>query len=153
MSTEIEILAFEDFTPGMTWELGDVEVTEQDIRDFGVRFDPQPFHTDPVAAATGPFGGLVASGWHTVALTTRVLVDRLYARSRALGSPGVEAIRWPHPVRPGDRLSVRFSVLEARRSGSRPDRGVVRCHVETVTQNGDVAMTLEGVNFFGCRDA
>ena len=147
-----DALAFEDFTPGATWEFGEVEVTEQAICEFGLRFDPQPFHTDPEAAGTGPFGGLVASGWHTVALTTRILVEELYARSRALGSPGVESIRWPSPVRPGDRLSVRFSVLDARRSQSRPDRGVVRCRVETLTQNGDVAMTLEGVNFFGCRE-
>ena len=123
------------------------------VLDFGTRFDPQPFHTDPEAAARSPFGGLVASGWHTCAITTRLLVDGLYSRTATLGSAGVDEIRWRRPVRPGDRLSARFTVLEARPSQSRPERGIVRCRVETLDQRDEVVMTLSGTNFVAVRPA
>lgn len=144
-------LHLEDFPAGATWQLGDHEITETAIVSFGEQFDPQPFHTDPSAARDSAFGGLVASGWHTSAITARILVDELYSNAASLGSPGVEEIRWTHPVRPGDRLSVRFSVTESRTSSSKPDRGVVHCFVETLNQRDEVVMTLRGAMFFARR--
>ncbi|GAA3546896.1 MaoC family dehydratase [Nocardioides daeguensis] len=146
------LLYLEDFPLGATWELGAYQVTETAIVEFGTQFDPQPFHTDVEAARGSSFGGLVASGWHTSAITTRILVDELYSRAASLGSPGVEEIRWTRPVRPGDSLSVRFTVTESRPSASKPDRGVVHCLVETLNQDGDVVMTLRGAMFFARRD-
>jgi acyl dehydratase len=102
---------FEDFAPGTVFEYGEIPVTEAEIIEFARRFDPQYIHVSPDAAARGPFGGLIASGWHTAAMMMRLIVHEL---------------RWFKPVRPGDVLSVRLSVLEATRSRSKPDRGVVR---------------------------
>lgn len=145
-------LYFEDFVPGRSWTLGDHEVSTAAIVQFGEQYDPQPFHVDEEAATRSPFGGLVASGWQTSAITARILVEELYSRSASLGSPGVEALRWTRPVRPGDRLSVTFVVTDARPSTSRPDRGIVRCAVTTSNQAGEVVMTLDGTMFFARRD-
>lgn len=144
-------LYLEDFPVGATWTLGDHEMTEEAVLAFGEQFDPQPFHVDREAAAASRFGGLIASGWHTSAVTARILVEHLYSRAAALGSPGVEQIRWTQPVRPGDRLKVRFTVVESRVSASKPDRGVVTSQVETLNQDGHVVMTLRGATFFATR--
>lgn len=142
---------FEDFVPGSIHQLGSVQVSEQEIIEFARRFDPQPFHTDPLAARESIFGGLIASGWHTGALMMRMLVAEYIPHASSLGSPGVDEIRWLQPVRPGDSLSVRVTVLEARRSRSRPDRGVVRSQCEVLNQRGEVVMTAQALGMFRCR--
>jgi acyl dehydratase len=142
---------FEDYEPGSAIEYGSIAVEEADIIDFAKRFDPQEFHTDPDAAKRGPYGGLIASGWHTCSLVMRVLVDRHLSPASSLGSPGVDELRWLRPVRPGDTLSIRVSVLEANRSRSKPDRGMVRSLIEVLNQNREVVMSLKAMNLVRCR--
>src|ERR1700676_2343773 len=133
----------EDFPTGSSAELGSVHVTEDEIRSFATRYDPQPFHTDPEAAKRWPYGGLIASGWHTAAMAMRVLVDTFIDGETSLGSPGLGPLHWRLPVRPGDVLRVRVRVTENRLSQSKPDRGTLVFEVEVLNQNGDVAMTIE----------
>jgi len=140
---------FEDFAEGQTLELGTISLTEQEIIEFASKYDPQPMHVDPEAARKSIYGGLIASGWHTVARYMRLVVDNVLNGTDSLGSPGVDQLRWLKPVRPGDTLTARFHILEARASNSRPDRGIVRSRGELVNQTGDVVMTCEAVNFFG----
>ncbi|MEP7180847.1 MAG: MaoC family dehydratase [Betaproteobacteria bacterium] len=142
---------FEDYAPGSTCEFGPVRVDADEIVEFGRRYDPQPIHTDPAAAAAGPFGGLIASGWHTIALVMRVLVERYLSHVASLVSPGIDELRWLKPVRPGDELYVRVTVQEATRSRSKPDRGLVRTFIETVNQDGDAVMTFKAMNLIRCR--
>jgi acyl dehydratase len=142
---------FEDYVPGTSAEFGGVTVTEDDILTFARQYDPQPFHTDPEAAARTAYGGLIASGWHTVAVTMRVLVDHYLSRVASLGSPGIDELRWTRPVRPGDHLRVRVTVLEARPSRSKPDRGLVRSHIEVLNHHDEVVMTLTAMNLLRRR--
>jgi acyl dehydratase len=142
---------FEDFAVGETLELGSAQVTAAEIIAFGEQFDPQPFHVDPVRAEASAFGGLVASGWHTAGLYMRLFAEGVLNRAPSFGSPGVEQLRWLRPVRPGDTLQARFTVLEVRASRSRPDRGIVRSRGELINQDGEVALSLEATNFFGRR--
>src|SRR5436305_13390970 len=107
---------FEDYVPGATARYGPIAMSQAEIIEYAQRFDPQPIHTDPVAAAAGAFGGLIASGWHTVGVVMRVLVENYLARGAALASPGVDELRWVKPVRPGDLLHARVTVLSATRS-------------------------------------
>jgi len=143
---------FEDYVPGFTVDCGSVSVSEAEIIAFAKEFDPQPFHVDPVGAADGPFGGLIASGWHTTSLTMRQLVDHWISPESSLGAAGVDEIRWPRPVRPGDTLHVRATVLEARRSNSKPDRGIIRSVAEVTNQDGDTVMRLTAINFVLARN-
>lgn len=138
---------FEAFIPGAVFDAGSFTVTEAEIIEFARRYDPQLFHTDPVAAKSSAFGGLIASGWQTVALTMRQLIDHVFGETTGLGSPGVDELRWLRPVRPGDTLAVRVSVLEAQPSRSKPDRGLIRFKIEAENQNGELAMTLVGLAF------
>jgi acyl dehydratase len=142
---------WEDYVPGTVHELGSVTVDQAGIIGFARQFDPQPFHLDPEAARRSPYGGLIASGWHTAALAMRMLVDGFLAGAASLGSPGVDEVRWLHPVRPGDTLSLRVEILEARRSRSKPEQGIVRTRVEVLNQAGAVVMHLVGTNFIRCR--
>lgn len=151
--TDLGLNYFEDYVPGTTYDCGSVSVSQAEIIFFAEQFDPQPFHVDPRAAAGGPFGGLVASGWHTVALVMRQLVDNYLSAEASLGSPGVDELRWPHPVRPGDTLRVRATVLEARRSQSRPDRGIMKTAIEAVNQDGRTVMRATATNFLRVRPA
>jgi acyl dehydratase len=146
-------LYFEDYVPGMVREFGSEPVEEAEIIEFGKRFDPQEFHTDPEAAARGPFGGLIASGWHTAALMMRMFADNYLSKASSLGSPGIDELRWLRPVRPGDTLRVRASVTEAKRSRSKPDRGVVHTVTEVLNQNGEVVMTVKAMTLIRCREA
>jgi acyl dehydratase len=107
---------FEDYVPGSTHECGTASIDAASIVIFGKGFDSQPIRVDPGAAALGPFGGLIASGWHTAALTMRLLVENYLSAEASLGGAGADEIRWPHPVRPGDTLRVRATVVESRRS-------------------------------------
>jgi len=142
---------FDDYLPGATYDCGSVSVSEDEIVSFARQFDPQPFHVDPGAAARGPFGGLIASGWHTAALVMRQLVDHYLPEEASLGSPGLDEMRWPDPVRPGDTLRVRASVVEARRSLSKPDRGIMKTAIEAVNQDGRTVMRATAINFLRVR--
>ena len=142
---------FEDFVPGAVAEFGPIAIDEAEVIAFARQYDPQPIHTDPEAAAAGPFGGLIASGWHTVSLVMRVLVDNYLARGASLASPGVDELRWLQPVRPGDMLRVRATVVEARRSQSKPDRGLVRTKIEALNQDERIVMSMVAMNLFRCR--
>jgi acyl dehydratase len=142
---------FEDYVPGDVFEYGEIQVSEADIIEFARRFDPRTMHIDLEAAAHGPFGGLIASGWHTTAMMMRVVVDHFLPKHASLGSPGIDELRWLRPVRPGDVLRVRVTVLEVTRSRSKPDRGVVRSFMEVLNQRGEVAMSLKAMNMIGCR--
>jgi len=144
---------FEDYLPGTTTELGSIRVDEAEVVDFAQRYDPQPFHVDRAAAAAGPFGGLIASGWHTCALMMRLLVEQYLSPVSSLGSPGVDELRWLRPVRPGDELVLRTTVEEARRSTSKPDRGIVRTRVELVGQEGRAVLRMLATNLVRARPA
>jgi acyl dehydratase len=142
---------FEDYIPGSVHEFGSTQVNEEEIIAFASQFDPQSFHLDREPAETSVFGGLVASGWHTASMTMRMLVDYYLSEVSSLGSPGIDELRWLLPVRAGDELTVRVRVLEARRSGSRPDRGIVRSYTETLKQNNEVVMHMTATTFVRCQ--
>jgi acyl dehydratase len=144
---------FEDFGVGDVIELGGFPpLSEEDIVAFARQWDPQPFHVDRERAKESIFGGLIASGWHTGAIAMRLLVDGLLNRSAAQGSPGANGIRFLRPVRPGDSLSARYTVLEVARSASRPALGKVRALTELVNQHGEVVLTMDATGFFDRRD-
>jgi acyl dehydratase len=138
---------FDDYALGSTYECGSVSIDQASIIAFAKEFDPQPFHVDPVAAAAGPYGGLIASGWHTAALVMRLLVENYLAAESSLGSAGLDELRWPHPVRPGDTLRVRATVVESRRSLSKPNRGIVKTMVEAANSDGATVMRATAINF------
>ena len=142
----------EDYVPGLTVDCGSFSISEAEIIAFAKEYDPQPFHVDPVAAADGPFGGLIASGWQTTSLMMRLLVEHFLSPETSLGSAGVDEIRWPSPVRPGDTLHVRASVLEARRSKSKPDRGIVRSLAEVTNQHDETVLRMTAINFVLLRN-
>ena len=142
---------FEDYALGTTYECGHVSVDDASIIAFAKEFDPQPFHVDPVAAASGPFGGLIASGWHTAGLVMRLLVENYLSAEASLGGAGADEIRWPCPVRPGDTLRVRATVIESRRSLSKPDRGIIKTLAEAENQDGRAVMRCTAINFLRVR--
>jgi acyl dehydratase len=144
---------FEDYVVGSTVELAPVDVTLEDIVDFGRRYDPQPFHVDEVAAATSPFGGIVASGWHTCALLMRSIVAGYITGEGNLGGSGAKEIRWFVPVRPGDRLQPTATIVGARRSASRPDRGVIETEVQAHNQAGELVTRMTLVHLTLTRPA
>jgi acyl dehydratase len=142
---------FEDFSPGQAFALGTYEVTAAEIIDFSQRFDPQPFHVDEQAAVASPFGGLIASGWHTAAMFMRLYVDAVLVDSASHGSPGIEQLRWLEPVRPGDVLSGTFTVESVRPSQSRPGRGTVFFRGEMTNAGGTTVLSMTGRGLFGRR--
>jgi acyl dehydratase len=142
---------FEDFQVGDVSEFGPVTVTAAEIVEFAERYDPQPFHLDADAAAATPYGGLIASGWHTAALYMGMFVRGVLLDSASLGSPGVEELRWLAPVRPGDELRGRSTVADARASSTNPRRGTVFTTHEVVNQDGTVVMTMKARGFFARR--
>lgn len=144
---------FEDYPEGGVFECGEVAVNEAEIVEFATRFDPQPMHVDREAAAEGAYGGLIASGWHTAGLMMRLLVDNFLPTRASLGAPAIDELRWARPVRPGDVLNVRATILEARPSRSQRDRGVVKTLVEVRNQKGDIVMSLKPVNLLRRRPA
>jgi len=144
-------LYWEDFKPGEILEMGSHTFTEAEIIDFARQFDPQSFHTDPVAAKQSFFGGLIASGWHTCSIAMRLMVDRYVSRSASLGSPGIDHLRWIAPVRPGDTITYRRVILTARPSASKPGIGLVQSRWEAVNQRGEQVMTMEGWAMFARR--
>ena len=144
---------FEDFSVGEVTEVGPVTVSEAEIVEFASRYDPQPFHVDPQAAKASPFGGLIASGWHTTALFMGMFVRGILSESASLGSPGVEEIRWTAPVRPGDTLRARSTVTDARPSSKDSGRGTIFTTNEVFNQDGTLVMTLRARGFFARRPA
>ena len=144
---------FEDYAEGAVFTAGAMPVTEADIIDFARKYDPQEMHTDPEAASRGYFGGLIASGWHTGAMMMRLFADNFLSPASSIASPGLDELRWLKPVRPGDILSLRVAILEARRSRSRPEQGVVRSFVEVLNQDGEAVMTLKPISLIRCRPA
>lgn len=142
---------FEDYITGQIHDLGTVTMSEAEIIDFAKQFDPQYFHIDPEKAKASRFGGIIASGWHTTSLVMRVYVDRYLSHVASLASPGVDEIRWPNPVRPGDTLSVRVTILESRPSRTKPDRGVVRGRIEAFNQRGEAVLSMIGLSIIGRR--
>ena len=143
---------FEDYVPGAVYEYGYTSVTEADIVGFAERFDPQPIHVDAQFAAGGPFGGLIASGWHTAGVAMRLIVDHYLPRAASLASPGIDELRWPTPVRPGDKLRLRTTIVAARRSRSKPDRGLVRTQAELINQDDSPVLTLLAMNLILLRN-
>ena len=137
----------EDITVGETLEFGRYEVTAEEIIDYARRYDPQPIHLDDDAAREAGLGGLIASGWHSVGMYMRMLVDDVLVGGSAMPSPGADEIRWLKPVRPGDVLSIRGEALEARPSRSKPDRGIVRWRYEMINQDGEAVMSLIAIGF------
>ena len=144
---------FEDYVTGSVHVFGSIRVDENEVIDFGKRFVPLSYHTDKEQAKNSIYGGLIASGWHTAALMMRLYTDNYLSKVANLGSPGIDELRWDKPVFPGDELSVRATVLEARRSESRPDRGIVRTLIEVLNQKREVVMSLKMVNFVRCPGA
>jgi acyl dehydratase len=135
-------LYFEDFAPGRRFHTEEVTVTEGQIIDFALAFDPQPFHVDAEAARSTIYGGLIASGFQTMALTFRLFVQTRALAACSLGSPGVDELRWLRPVRPGDTLRATVQVVEQRPSGSKPDRGIVRLAWTTLNQRDEPVLTM-----------
>ena len=142
---------FEDYAEGDVHHFGRIAVETDELIAFAKRFDPQAMHTDPNAAKKTPFGGLIASGWHTAGLTMRLYAEHYLTQVASLASPGLDELRWTKPVRPGDMLSVRVTVLKTAPSRSKPDRGAVTSFVETINQNGETVMTFKAVNIIGKR--
>jgi acyl dehydratase len=142
---------FEDYRQGATLDCGRLTFDEASMIAFAKEYDPQPFHVDPVSAAEGPYGGLIASGWHTIALIMRLLVDNYLSAESSLGGSGVDGLTWYAPVRPGDALDVRVTVVEARLSRSKPDRGIIRSRIEGINQHGTTVIELTPTNFILTR--
>jgi acyl dehydratase len=140
MTTRPTPMFFEDLFVGQSFRTGTKKVEKDRLKAFAAEFDPQPFHLDDAAAAGSFFGGLVASGWHTAAITMRLMVESDFRIVGGLIGLGVEQIRWPNPVHAGDVLHVECEVLEIRPSRSNPDRGIVRFKSRTLNQDGTVVM-------------
>lgn len=135
-------LHWEDFKPGQVTEHGPRRITREEIIAFAAEFDPQPMHLDEEAAAASMLGGLAASGWHTCCIVMRMISDGLLERTAFLGAPGIEEVRWLAPVRPGELLKLRVTVVETRASRSRPDMGFVKLHYELFGTGDQLLMTL-----------
>ena len=133
---------FEDFSPGWTAEYGPRRVTREEMIGFAAQFDPQPMHRDEEAARGTMLGGLGASGWHTCCVMMKMVADGVLLDSASMGAPGIEEVKWLKPVRPGDSLTVRGSVLSARASQSKPDRGFVAFLWEVFNNRDERVMTM-----------
>jgi len=134
----------EDFAVGQVFNTGQLRVDKEQIFAFARQFDPQPFHLDEEAARSSPFQGLAASGWHTAALTMRLMVDGEFKPAGGILGVGFNALSWPRAVRPGDELRAQSEVLEVRPSKSRPDRGLIRVRTTTLNQDDETVMMFTG---------
>lgn len=146
-------IAFEDLTPGLSSTFGPLTVTKEDIVAFAREYDAQPFHVDEVAAKDSFIGTLIASGWHSCSLNMRLIADGFILDSTSMGAPGIEKVKWLRPVRPGDTLSTRMTVLESRPSKTRPAIGLVRFLFEMVNQADEPVLSQENWIMFGRKDA
>ncbi len=144
-------LYFDDFAPGDRFESPGKTLTEAEIVDFAFRFDPQPIHLDVEAAKGSPYGGLIASGFHTMVVGFRMLWQTGVFSACSLGSPGLDEVRWLLPVRPGDTLRTAAEVVETRPSSSKPDRGTCRVKYTILNQRDEAVMTMTAVQIFARR--
>ena len=143
----------EDYNAGEVVRAHGVTLSEADIIEFAFRYDPQPFHIDKPAATRSSYGGLIASGWQVAALAFRMLVQAGLLGKGSLGSPGIDALRWHRPVRPGDTLYAMVEIAEVRESATKPDRGVVTMHYRIDNQRGEMVMSWQGVQLIAKRPA
>ena len=150
-SCPIDDRYLEDYVRGAVHCFGEIVVSPEEIIEFGRRYDPPDFHTDPATAARSRFGGLIASGWQTCAMMMRLYCEHYLSKNASLSSPGIDELRWLVPVRPGDVLKLRVTVTETRRSASKPDRGLLRSAIEVLNQKGEVIMTMAAMNLITCR--
>jgi acyl dehydratase len=150
--TPVDDRYFEDYVPGTVHRFGAIPVEEAEVISFATRYDPQSIHIDPEAAKAGPFGGLIASGWMTAGLMMRLYCEHYLSSVASLASPGLDELRWPRPVRPGDVLSVQVTIEAARESKSKPDRGLVNSFIEVLNQADEVVMTIRAMNMIKKRE-
>ncbi|MFM2118673.1 MAG: hypothetical protein RL722_141 [Pseudomonadota bacterium] len=141
-------MRFAEFHAGQVIEAGPYAVSEAEVLQFATAYDPQWFHTDAQAAAAGPFGGLIASGWHTCGIAMRLAADRALKGSESFASPGLAYVKWPHPVRPGDSLQLRATVLETRSSAKNPSLGILRWRWQLYNQQGQEVLDVEATSLF-----
>ena len=141
-------MKFAEFHPGQVIEAGPYTLSEAALLDFARRYDPQWFHTDPEAATRGIHGGLIASGWHTCGIAMRLVTEAALVGSESFASPGLAYVKWLHPVRPGDSLTVRATVLETRRAASRPTLGILRWRWQLYNAAGREVLDLEATSLF-----
>ena len=142
ISADTNSMFYEELVIGRAYRSGSIEVTAEEITTFAARYDPQPFHLDPVAAAQSVFGGLVASGWLTASLTMRLMVLSEFKFGRGVVGLGIETLRWPQPVRPGDVLTATVEIAAMRTSESKPDYGVVKIRTTTTNQRGETVQVM-----------
>ena len=142
------LIYYEDLEIGQKIKLGSINISKKEIISFAKKFDPQPFHTNEIKAKESIFGGLCASGWHTCSLFMRILYDGFLINSAALGSPGMDAIRWLKPLRPGDTITGIGEVIKKRPSKSRPEIGSLIINYEVFNKNNELIMTLIGISIF-----
>jgi len=144
-------LYLDDFKPGDKFTTGSASLTEKQIVEFAKQYDPQPFHIDPAAAKESIFGGIIASGFQTLLLGFRLIIDSGVLKVASMGSPGMDELRWLKPVRPGDTLSVKIEVKEVRPSQSKPDRGIARMSYRYVNQRGEDVLTVTSMQLMKRR--
>jgi acyl dehydratase len=135
----------DDFKEGFSETTGSYKVTEDEIVAFARAYDPQPIHTDKAFAEKGLFGGLIASGWQSCGIAMRLLVDHVIKDVAVVASPGVDEIRWLLPVRPGDVLHLKWTIVDIRHSTTKPDRGIVRAQSDLINQKDETVMNLVGM--------
>src|SRR3989442_3206057 len=140
---------FEDFAVGQTFRSGRLQIDKERIKTFGAEFDPQPFHLDEDAARDTIFGGLAASGWHTAAVTMRLLVESDLKPAGGIVGAGADEFRWPRPVRAGDELRIESEVLEVRPSRSRPDQGLIKCERRRSTNTTRPFRSSSRISWYG----
>lgn len=140
---------FEDIDDGEVHGVGSFEATEAEMREFAERYDPAPFHVDPDAAADSMYGGIIASGWYTASACMRLLVEGFFSDARSMGSFGIEELRWPTPVRPGDTIDVEIAVVDKTPSSSRDDRGYIENVVTGTNQDGEEVISWRATNIIG----
>lgn len=141
-------MKFSDFQVGQVIEAGPYEVLKREVIGFATEYDPQWFHTDADAASDGRFAGLIASGWHTCAIAMRLIVDAALRGSESFASPGIAYVKWPNPVRPGDRLHLRATVIDVRRASSRPTLGILRWRWQLFNERELEVLDLEATSMF-----
>jgi len=141
----------DDFKPGDKFTTGSASISEREIVDFALAYDPQPFHTDAAAAKASIYGGLIASGFQTLAFGFRLVWDSGVLKAASMGSPGVDELRWLKPVRPGDTLHVEMEVKEVRASQSKPDRGIMRAFYRYVNQSGEDVLSYTAMHLLRRR--
>lgn len=152
MLSTLSKLHFEDFTPGRTIEHGPRPVTREEIVAFAAQYDPQPMHLDEEAGRNSMLGGLGASGWHSCGIMMRMICDGFMLNSASMGAGGVEDVKWLRPIRPGDQLTLRATVLDVRISRSRSDMGIVRFLFEMFNGHGERVMTMITPSMLGRRN-